>query len=151
MSWNGFVGRCIGLTVAAGLILLVAPSGSPAGSNPTYAFLKTETGARAAALAGSFVSVTNDPNGIFYNPASLFTVDGKRGSVGFFKHLLDINGGHIAYSQEIEDVGRFGAGILYLDYGDFTETDESGNELGSFGAGDLAAIVGYSAQLEENL
>jgi hypothetical protein len=122
-----------------------------AGSGSTYSFLRTETGARAAALAGSFVSVTNDPNTIFYNPAALATIEGNRGSVGFFKHLLDINGGHLSYSQEIEGAGRFGAGIIYLNYGEFTETDEMGNELGTFGAGDLAAMVGYAGKIEENL
>jgi hypothetical protein len=151
MSRYGALRACVGSTAGLGIALLLGSSVMTAGSGPTYAFLKTESGARAAALAGSFVSVTNDPNSIFYNPAALSTVEGDRGSIGFFKHLLDINGGHCSYSREIEDVGRFGAGILYLNYGDFTETDEAGNELGSFGAGDLAAMVGYSGLIEENL
>ena len=151
MGWNRIFDKRAVLTVAVLFSNFFLSFDATAGSGPTYAFLKAETGARAAALAGSFVSVTNDPNGIFYNPASLFTVEGKRGSFGFFKHLLDINGGNLSYTQEIEDVGRFGAGIIYLNYGDFAETDESGNELGSFGAADLAALVGYSARIEENL
>jgi hypothetical protein len=129
--------------------LLTAPA--HAASNTTYAFLRDDVSARAAALAGSFVSVTNDPNMLFYNVAGLGTLDVPRGSVGFFKHLLDINSGYVSYSQEIEEIGHVGAGITYTNYGSFTETDEAGNDLGSFGASDLSFAVGYSNEIEQNL
>jgi hypothetical protein len=151
MNGRGTERRGGALAIALILSTCIACPELTAGSGSTYSFLRSETGARAAALAGSFVSVTNDPNSIFYNPAALATIEGSRGSVGFFKHLLDINGGHLSYSQEFEGAGRFGGGIIYLNYGDFTETDEAGNELGTFGAGDLAAMVGYAGEIEENL
>lgn len=102
-------------------------------------------------MAGTFVSVTNDPTSIFYNPAALGTLDAPTGSIGFFKHLLDINTGYLAYSQSVEDIGSFGAGVIYTNYGSFTETDELGNSIGSFNASDLALSLGYSNTLEENL
>jgi hypothetical protein len=110
-----------------------------------------DVGARAAALAGSFVSVTNDPTALFYNPAALATLDAHRASAGFFKHLLDINSGHLSYTHQFEGVGYFGAGLIYTNYGSFTETDESGNEKGTFGAGDMALLLGYANQIQENL
>jgi hypothetical protein len=130
-------------------VLLTAPA--HAASNTTYAFLRDDVSARAAALAGSFVSATNDPNMIFYNVAGLGTLDMPRGSAGFFKHLLDINSGYVSYSQEIEGIGHVGAGITYTNYGSFTETDEVGNDLGSFSASDLSVALGYSNEIEENL
>jgi hypothetical protein len=102
-------------------------------------------------MAGSFVSITNDPSALFYNPASLATLDASRGSVGFFKHLLDINSGYIVYGQDVPEVGHFGAGILYTNYGTFDETDELGNTTGTFHAADLAIAVGYSDLLDDNL
>jgi hypothetical protein len=130
-------------------VLLTVPA--HAASNTTYSFLRDDVSARAAALAGSFVSVTNDPNMLFYNVAGLGTLDVPRGSVGFFKHLLDINSGYVSYSQKIEGIGHVGAGITYTNYGSFTETDEAGNDLGSFGASDLSFAVGYANELEQNL
>jgi hypothetical protein len=120
-------------------------------SNTVYDFLRSDVSARAAALAGSFVTVVNDPNVLFYNPASIGTLEQSSGSVGFFKHLLDINSGYVSYGQEFEGIGHFGIGVIYTNYGSFTETDESDNTLGTFNAADLAASVGYSNTLDENL
>lgn len=120
-------------------------------SNTVYNFLRNDVSARAAALAGSFVTVTNDPNVLFYNPAGIGTLEQSSGSVGFFKQLLDINSGYVSYGQEFEGIGHFAAGILYTNYGSFTETDESDNTLGKFNASDIAATVGYSNTLDENL
>jgi len=133
------------------LCLAAAGASLNAGTNTTYTFLRSDVSARAAALAGSFVSVTNDPNMLFYNVAGLGTLDVPRGSVGFFKHLLDINSGYVSYSQALEDIGHVGAGIIYTNYGSFTETDEAGNDLGSFSASDLSFAVGYSNEIEKNL
>ncbi len=120
-------------------------------SNTVYSFLRSDVSARAAALAGSFVSATNDPAVLFYNPAGIPTQDVPRGSVGFFKHLLDINAGYAVYSQEIPEVGYFAAGIQYTNYGSFDETDDLGNTLGTFSASDLAITLGYGGTLDENL
>ncbi len=138
-----------GILLCASLCL--AAAGAGAGDNTTYSFLRADVGARAAALAGSFVSITDDPTALFYNPAALATMDARRGSAGFFKHLLDINSGHLVYTREFEDLGHFGAGVLYTNYGSFTETDENGNEQGNFSAGDVALALGYGNTIRENL
>ncbi len=137
------------LTAFLGMLLL--PIQLLAGTNTIYSFLRTDVSARAAALAGSFVTVTGDPNMLFYNIAGLGTVATPTGSAGFFKHLLDINSGYVSYSQPVEDIGIFGAGVVYTNYGSFTEMDEVGNTLGSFTANDLAFSVGYANTLQENL
>jgi hypothetical protein len=115
----------------------------------TYSFLRNEVGARAAGLNGSFVSMTNDPNILFYNPGALTTISGSRGSAGFLKQLLDVNGGYLSYARPVEGVGTVAAGIIYMDYGTFTQTDESMNTLGTFGARDLALVVGFGHSIDE--
>jgi hypothetical protein len=120
-------------------------------SNTVYNFLRNDFSARAAALAGSFITVVNDPNTLFYNPANIGTLERPSGSVGFFKQLLDINSGYVSYGQEFEGIGHFGVGVLYTNYGSFTATDELDNTLGSFKAADFAATIGYSNTLDENL
>jgi hypothetical protein len=135
-------------TLAALLLCATTATGA---TNTAYSFLRSDVSARPASLAGTFVSVTNDPVALFYNPASLATLDAPRGSAGFFKHLLDINAGYIAYGQSFQDLGTFAAGVLYTSYGSFAEMDDLGNALGSFTASDLALSVGYSNAFEENL
>lgn len=131
--------------------LLLCSQAARTGSNTVYNFLRNDVSARAASLAGSFVTVQNDPNVLFYNPAGIGTLLQPTGSAGFFKHLLDINSGYISYGQEFQGIGHFAAGILYTNYGSFTETDESDNTLGKFNAADIAATIGYANTLEENL
>jgi hypothetical protein len=137
--------------IVVSLLAMALPSMALGGTNTVFDFLRTDVSARPAALAGSFVCVANDPVSLFYNPASLGTIEQSTGSVGFFKHLLDINSGFIAYSESFEDLGTFGAGIIYTNYGSFTETDDVGNTIGSFHASDLALSLGYSNTLDENL
>lgn len=140
--------RSIGL-----VLLFVFVCGTlPAGTNTTYDFLRTDVSARAGALAGSYVTMMNDVTGIFYNPAALSTLEKPSGSLGFFKHLLDINSGYVAYSQPYEDLGYFGVGILYVNYGSFAKTDDLGNSLNTtFSASDIALSLGYSNTAEEDL
>jgi hypothetical protein len=129
--------------------LVVLHSAGLGNGKGTYSFLRNDIGARAAGLNGSFVSMTNDPNSLFYNPAALATITQPKGSVGFLKHLLDVNGGHISYAHWLEGIGTIGGGIIFLDYGSFTETDESMNVLGTFGARDLAFVVGLGRSIDE--
>ena len=115
----------------------------------TYSFLRNDIGARAAGLNGSFVSMTNDPNVLFYNPGALTSLTESKGSAGFVKYLLDVNGGYLSYSKSFQGIGSVGAGILFTDYGSFTQTDESMNTLGTFGARDIAVIVGVGRSIDE--
>jgi hypothetical protein len=131
------------------LLLCFCVAASIAQDKGTFSFLRNEVGARAAGLNGSFTSMTNDPNLIFYNPGALTTLSQPRGSVGFLKHLLDVNGGYLSYARSVDGVGTVGAGILYLDYGSFNETDESMNTLGTFGARDLALVIGVGRAIDE--
>ncbi|MFH0990493.1 MAG: type IX secretion system protein PorQ [bacterium] len=137
------------IKITAILVIFVCSQALYAEERPSYLFLRTDVGARVAGLNGSFVSMTNDPLVIFYNPAALTTLTQQRISLGFERHLLDVNGGHLAYAREYEGLGYFGAGIHFIDYGSFTETDESMNTLGTFAARDLAISAGYGTTIDE--
>ena len=116
----------------------------------TYDFLRLDGSARAGALGGSFVSNNDDADVIFYNPAGIKLLDGNPASFSFVKHLMDINLASLSYSSEFEDIGRFGAAIKYINYGSFDEADEFGNRIGEFSANEMALVVGYANQLDEN-
>jgi hypothetical protein len=137
--------------LSAALLAAGGFHGAFAQETTAFAFLRNDVGARAAALAGSVVAVTNDPVMLFYNPASLGTLESAGGSAGFFKHLLDINAGYAVYGEEIGGIGHFGAGVIYTNYGSFDRTDELGNTNGTFSASDIAFSAGYSGALEENV
>jgi Outer membrane protein transport protein (OMPP1/FadL/TodX). len=131
--------------------VLILVSGAVHAQNSTYSFLLSDVGARSTAMAGSFVSMRNDVNTIFYNPAGLATVARPQASFGYIKNLLDINSGYVSYAQNLSGIGMVGFGINYVNYGTFDRTDEFANKVGTFSAGDLAASVGFANEFEENL
>jgi hypothetical protein len=120
-------------------------------TSTTYDFLRNDVSARAAALGGSFQTATDDPNDVFFNPAGLATLSSRKVSVGFFKHLLDINAGYASFGSEVPNLGYVGAGIIYYNYGEFQRTGEEGQNLGTFGASDLALSVAYGSSMENGL
>lgn len=116
----------------------------------TYDFLRIDNSARAGALGGTFVSNNDDADVIFYNPAGIYSLHTNPISFSFVKYLMDINLASLSYSTEIEGVGRFGAGVKYINYGSFDEADEYGNRTGDFSANEFAFVVGYSNELDKN-
>jgi hypothetical protein len=116
-----------------------------------YDFLRTDVSARTAALNGSFVSMKDDPNVLFYNPASIGTLTIPRLSVSYVNHFLDVNAGTLSYGQYIEGLGSIGAGIIYMNYGSFDRTDEFLNVLGSFGATELALVAGIAGHYDDDI
>lgn len=101
-------------------------------------------------MGGSFVSMKDDPNVIFYNPASLATITHPQLSFSYLDHLMDVNSGTACFAQQVDGIGSFGAGISYVDYGSFTQTDASGNTTGTFGAHELAFIGGMATAIDDN-
>lgn len=119
---------------------------------PAFDFLRVDPGAKASSLAGAFDTYTDDPNAMFYNPATLSTITTKKISAGFGKYLLDMNFGTLSYAQQYKKAGWFGLGVKYFDYGTFDRTDENGNNTGeTFGANDLMISLGYSNYMYEQI
>ena len=116
----------------------------------TYDFLRLDASARTAAMGGSFVSMKDDPNVIFYNPASLATVMHPQISFSYLDHLMDVNSGTASFAQPVEGIGSIGAGITYIDYGSFDGTDASGNKTGTFAAQELALVAGIATAVDDN-
>ncbi len=122
-----------------------------AGDRPAYQFLQNDVSARASSMAGSYVSMQNDPAGIFYNPATIGTSLAPVASLGYASHVLDIKAGFAAYTQEIQNIGVVGVGVNYINYGSFSGRNDQGIETGSFSAGDMALSVSLANLFEENL
>src|SRR5437870_12236174 len=84
-----------------------------------YDFLRSGASARAAAMGGTFLTVPNDPTGLYYNPALLKSIDTTQAAFTFFKHLLDINSGTVTVATDVESIGKVGFGVSYVNYGSF--------------------------------
>jgi hypothetical protein len=121
-------------------------------SSNVFNFLRDVSGARAAGLAGSFVTVENDVTSIYYNPATLQTSEDNNISFTFFKHALDINSGNVVFKLPYQwENGTFAANAVFTNFGSFDYTDKNGINNGTFSANDISLGVHYSNQLDTNL
>lgn len=131
-------------------IVLLSISNSYAVDTP-FNFLRYVSSARAAALSGAFSTVTDDPTAVYFNPASISTVEDRQASITFLKHVLDINSGNINYVHDLEGTGKVAANIGFTSYGSFDYADKLGNRDGrTFGANDLSFGLTYSNELDSN-
>lgn len=123
-------------------------SWSQVGGINGYQTLETTTNARAAALAGTSISLADgDISQFFENPAVLDST--KAGSI-FFNvnpYFADINLFTGAFAFELSRWGIFSVGIHYLSSDDMEATDPSGNVVGSFQVQDYVVVVGKAHQL----
>lgn len=120
--------------------------------NTPFNFLRNIASARAAGLGGSFASVIDDPSAVFYNPATLSTIESNNFSFSFTKHILDVNSGNVVYIHDFDKIGRLAGSASFTSYGSFDYYDSDGNKLpGSFSANDLMFGVSYTNTLDTNL
>jgi hypothetical protein len=116
-----------------------------------YDFLRLDVSARAAALNGSFVSMKDDPNVLFYNPAALGTLSRPKISASYLDHLMDVSTGSLSYAQYIEGIGNIGGGITYINYGSFNRTNQNLDVIGTFEAKELALITGIALHYDDDI
>ena len=121
-----------------------------------YSFLKIGVGARSAGMANAYVAVADDYSALYYNPAGItgarLMSEWHRGvapasaapatylAAAYNSWISDFQSGFLALISPISRNQEmwFGASIQYLDYGDLIETNSQGQELGTFGASDMA-------------
>ena len=116
-----------------------------------FNFLRYQSNARNAALAGAGIALTNEISSLYLNPALISTVEDKQLQATFLKHILDINSGNIVYIHKHE-LGTFAASAGFTSYGSFDYADKVGNRDGSsFSASDISFGLSYSNQLDTNL
>lgn len=127
------------------LLLLCQIALAQKGGESTYSFLGLANAARVAALGGEVVSLRDgDINMVFHNPALLTYEMHNNLSLNYVNYFAGVNFGYASYAYSVSDIGNFGAGMHYVNYGTFDRTDELGNIQGTFKASEYALNLFYS-------
>lgn len=125
-------------------MLSVAAKAQFLGGQSSFAFLRQPTNAPVAALSGINVSQADfDVNRWLANPALLTKDMDKHLSLSYVPFYAQIRNLSAVYVDELGS-GRFGAGIHYIDYGTFEETDAAGNTLGTFQVSEYAVSASHA-------
>jgi hypothetical protein len=121
---------------------------SSVGSNG-FAFLNGNYSARSTAMGGKTISVyDNDLSLVNDNPAILN--EKMNGMIHLNQGLLPagINFGAVNYAIKTK-IGVFAPSVKYVNYGKFTETDETGRVLGNFSATDFSIGTNFGRSINE--
>jgi hypothetical protein len=131
------------------LTVLVSPSFSQTGGDNIYEFLNLTHSGLVSSLGGTNVSLQgNDLNLAYHNPALLNSGMNKSLALNYVNYFAGINYGLAMYSRSFPSTGNFAAGLTYLNYGTFTETDASGVITGNFSAAEYALSLIYSREID---
>ncbi len=120
------------------------------GGDKTYKFLNIPTSSRISALGGFNIShIDGDLSFVNANPAMLTADMHNQFTLSYTNYVSDINLGYAIYARNFEKAGIFSAGIQYLNYGKFYNTNEYGEILGKFNAADYAINISYAYPLKK--
>jgi hypothetical protein len=131
------------------LIFTVTLSSGQTGGDNVYEFLNLTHSGLVSSLGGVNVSLrSGDLNLAYHNPALLNSDMDKSLAINYVNYFAGINYGMTMYARSFPGTGNFAAGITYLNYGSFKETDESGNITGTFSAAEYALSLIYSRDID---
>jgi len=129
--------------------IIMSPSFSQTGGDNIYEFLNLTHSGLVSSLGGSNVSLPgNNLNLAYHNPALLNSGMNKTLALNYVNYFAGINYGLAMYSRSYPGTGNFAAGLTYLNYGSFTETDASGIITGNFSAAEYAFSMIYSREID---
>lgn len=115
-----------------------------------YQYLKIPVSSHVAATGGQNISIVDDDATLgMSNPALLSNVSDGMLSFDYTRYMA---GANLIGAQYVKAFGQRHTGSValhYLGYGSQMETDDQGNELGSFTPKDIVAQIGYSYLLTD--
>ncbi|HQX29738.1 MAG: type IX secretion system protein PorQ [Flavobacteriales bacterium] len=138
------------ITLLALILASTLTSAQQVGGNKVFRILDIPSSARAAALGGNYIAVQdNDLNLGLFNPALLNKNTGRQIALSYLPYFEGINVGYAAYSHHFDSLNTtFSGSVQYVNYGTFQRTDEIGNELGEFKAGEYVVQVGAAHPID---
>lgn len=121
------------------------------GGRNAYRFLNNVASARVAGQGShAIANPENDLNFALLNPALLRSSMQGQVTTSGVDYVEDIVYGDAAYAHHFDSVGTFFAQVMFMDYGQFTRTNEIGIKQGQFDVGDYTLNIGYSRSLDSN-
>lgn len=110
-------------------------------------FLKIAAGARGAGLGEAYSALADDAFALDWNPAGLINIKKNSMTVMHAPYLAGTFADYFAYAETAGDMGSWGLGVKYMNYGKINRTDSSGLVLGHFTPYDVALSVGFACYI----
>ncbi|MBD3370436.1 PorV/PorQ family protein [Candidatus Fermentibacteria bacterium] len=135
------------------LIALLNLTGVSLGSNAAVIWMNITPGARPNGMGEAFVALSDDATASYWNPAGLAFVDRENHEVTFqhspwLRQLADdLYFEYLGYAGYLEGWGGVGGNITFMSMGEQTETEEGGQELGTFYSYGVAVTGSFGTEV----
>lgn len=138
------------------IILVFSTSFSYSDVLPAGYFLSVPFGARASAMGGTFVGISDDISSLYWNPAGLGKLKFKQCGSMYNRWLEGISLGYLGYAHPTPSLGTYGVLVSYYDSGDIPKilADSRGvfqERSGSFKAVSYAVSLAFGKKQGKNL
>ena len=138
-------------TLLAITILGISQTFAQGNGQHNYQILQSISSARVAALGGNAIAVKDgDLNLGLIAPSLLDSTSSGQIAFGYTRFFGEANISHIGYGHHFKEIGTLTFSVENLGYGSFDLTDESGNVLGNFNAGEYVFQAGIGRQLDDH-
>ena len=120
-------------------------------------FLLIGPNSRNAGMAETGAGLVNDASAMYWNPAGLGFQDGIDVNITHSPWLpglglSDLFYDYLSGKYHVKKLkGTLGMSVTYLNIGEIIQTDEFGNQTGSYKAFDMAAAIGYGTKVTRDL
>lgn len=123
------------------------------GGDGVFRFLNIPNSAKIASLGNTFPTFNDrDISLSFQNPALIKSDDKGALALNYSNYVADINFGSVQYGFNIKDSSIISTGLMFINYGNFDETDPAGNLTGNtFTGGDYLLNIGYARNWQNKL
>jgi hypothetical protein len=136
------------LAIILWTFLYPLPAHAQIGGQYTYGFLNIANSARVAALGGNVLAIKdNDVTLTLANPSLITPEMSNNLAFSYVNFFTGNNFGFVQYARSFSKVGSFVGTFQFMDYGKFTEADQTGTITGEFSASEYALNVGWGRTL----
>lgn len=105
-----------------------------------------------AATGGNLFAVNDsDFTLVTDNPSLLNAGMHNHFILSYTNYISDINAGYAGYAADFKSIGTVAAGLKYINYGKFIETDIYDQKLGEFSASDYSLNLTFSKKLHPQI
>lgn len=135
------------------LLLIAKDDFAQTGGNGVFRFLNLPNASKNAALGNAF-PVSNQPafTDAFQNPSLISKDAAGILALNYSNYISDINFGSIQYGLKLKNSEVISTGLMFINYGNFEETDANGNSTGNtFTAGDYLLNIGYAKNWKQKV
>lgn len=144
--------------IAAVAILLCGSSiqASAQAGGAAVPFLLISPDARAGGMGEVGTAIADNINAIYWNPGGLGFQNKRQIAMSYSKWLPQFNAdlfyGYATAGQYFEEIdGMVAVNFIYMNLGEFTRTNQGGQELGTFRSNEFALGLSYGTKIAEDV